>query len=104
VNYESLEFDSVGFEYATRTSVEKLRWNEITDVFYRRLFNDFANQIDKEWEFHSNAGDPVIVLVEWPQKKNFARAVAAHIPGVSTDLVAKVTENRGEGRWRCMQS
>jgi hypothetical protein len=105
VNYESLSFDATGFRYsAYKDSIEELRWQDVTDVFYRRWTNDFAGHIETEWEFHRCEGGPLVVLVEWPQKTPFSRAISRHAPGVSPELVAAARRQRGEGRWRCMQS
>lgn len=105
VNYESLTFDARGFRYsAYKDSIEELHWQDVTDVFYRRWTNDFAGHIETEWEFHRCKGCPLVVLVEWPQKTPFARAILRHVPGVSRELVATATRQRGEGRWHCMQS
>lgn len=38
VNYEFLEFDSVGFRFSrTPLFVEEVKWEEVTDVYYLRL-------------------------------------------------------------------
>ena len=104
VNYASLSFDEEGIRYsAYEGSVEELRWHDVTEVFYRRLINPFAGHMDTEWEFHRHDGGPVVVLVEWPQKTPFSRAIALHAPGVSAELVASAKRQRGEGRWRCMR-
>jgi hypothetical protein len=102
VNYLSLEFDTQGFRFVDGSNrASGLRWNEVREVYYRRLFCPFANQIETEWEFHGSDGQVVVVLVEWPHRKPFAQAVSACVPGMSPEEVSKVLRFRNEGRWKC---
>lgn len=100
VNYHALVFDTRGYCFRLHADrVEHVKWSEIADVFYLRLFNDFANQIDTEWEFHLHDGSRATVLVEWPDRSRFAHAIIRNLPQVSAEKVSKVTRRRDEGRW-----
>lgn len=100
VNYVSLEFDSVGFVFqshpGTKTSA---RWAEVKDVLYCRVFNDFANQTETEWHFLLADGKWLEVLVEWPHRARFAKALIRHLAFVSPQAVGRVARERTEGRW-----
>ena len=103
VNYQSLDLDAQGFRFKSGAGcLSDVQWSEVVDVFYQRSFDPFANQIDTEWEFHTKSGGTVMVLVEWPQSKPFARAVVTNLPAVSADTVNKVLRIKEEGRWRCV--
>jgi hypothetical protein len=102
VNYTSLDFDSWGFRYEATGFVCKVAWCEIRDVIYARQFDPFANAILTEWHFYLKSGESVWVLVEWPHRKQFARAVVENLDFVSKDLVTATLRMRGEGQWRCI--
>lgn len=100
VNYLSLEFDSVGFVFQLRRNIRTtVEWAEVSEVFYCRSFNDFANQIDTEWHFVLRDGRHVEVLVEWPHRARFAEAVVRNLGHVSSEAVRRVAGERKEGRW-----
>jgi hypothetical protein len=100
VNYESLEFDAVGFIFRGRAkAVVAAKWSEVREVFYCRTFNDFANQTDTEWQFRLSSDKQVTVLVEWPQSSKFEDAVIANLKQVSAVAVGEAIAQRGEGRW-----
>ena len=104
VNYKSLEFDGDGFVFEPGAgSAVTVKWSEITDVDYCRFFEPFANQIETCWLFHRKSGDPVKVLVEWPHRAKFARAVTTNLRQVSTEAVREAKRQRGEGRWSVVQ-
>lgn len=73
VNYTSLQFDSYGFRHDGLGGVTEAKWIDVTDVFYVRSFEPFANQIETEWQFQLRTGEFVHVLVEWPHRRPFAR-------------------------------
>lgn len=105
VNYKSLDFDENGFRYSSNSElVENVKWSDVSAVYYRRLFNPFANQIDTEFEFRRAGVEPVVVLIEWPQRKPFARALTKYLPNVSEDLLGQAMRRRDEGRWPCTRS
>jgi len=101
VNYTSLEFDSRGFRHEGLGGVSAAKWDEVSDVFYVRLFDPFANQIETEWQFQLHSGVFLTVLVEWPHRKHFSRAIAANLHFVLKEVVLKTPRLRGEGRWHC---
>lgn len=104
VNYKSLDFDSQGFRFEGVGGTFNVAWSEITDVFYVRYFEHFANQIETEWEFQLRSGSTVRVLVEWPHRNPFAHAVVKNLDFVSAEVVSKVQRLREEGRWRCVDA
>ena len=104
VNYKSLEFDTRGFRFAGIGDAHDVKWCEITDVFYQRNFEPFGNQIETEWEFHLGSGATVMVLVEWPHRTQFARAIVENLDIVSKEKVNEVRRIRMEGRWRCIDA
>lgn len=101
VNYTSLDFDAQGFRHQGLGGITAAKWEDVSDVFYVRLFDPFANQIETEWQFQLNSGEVLAVLVEWPHRKQFSRAIAANLHFVLKDFVLKTPRLRGEGRWRC---
>ena len=100
VNYESLEFDAVGFVFRGHSGAAvTAKWSEVREVFYCRTFDGFANQIETEWEFRLSDGTQVTVLVEWPQSSKFGDAVIENLKQVSAEAVGEAISQRGEGRW-----
>ena len=102
VNYMSLNSDANGFCHVGIGGASEATWADVCDVYYIRSFESFANQIETEWQFILKSGAAVTVLVEWPDKRSFTRAVLENLEFVSKDKVAKAQAMRGEGRWRCI--
>lgn len=70
----------------------------------RLSFDDFANQIEIEWQFRVGEDKLVTVLVEWPQSSRFANAIIANLSQVSAKAVREAIARRGEGRWSVAQA
>ncbi|GGY34960.1 hypothetical protein [Pseudoduganella albidiflava] len=102
VNYMSLDFDSNGFCYLGIGGRAKVEWSDICEVFYVRSFDDFASQIETQWQFVLKSGVVVMVMVEWSHKQSFASAIQNNLKIVSGHKVAEALRMRGEGRWRCL--
>jgi hypothetical protein len=101
VNYASLKFDSHGFVFRESAGLPaaEVAWSQVKDVFYVRIFNDFANQIETEWQFVLEGERNIKVLVEWPDRAKFADAVIENLSFVSSEAARRAIAQRGEGRW-----
>jgi hypothetical protein len=101
VNYASLKFNSRGFVFQESAALPaaEASWSEVKEVFYIRVFNDFANQIDTEWQFVLKGERNVKVLVEWPDRSKFTDAIIENLCFVSAEAVRRAIAQRVEGRW-----
>lgn len=103
VNYASLKFNAAGFAFQKSTSLEvAAKWSEVKEVFYCRSLDDFANQIETEWQFLLCDGRLITILVEWPQRSTFAKAIIENLSQVSAEAVKSAMRQRQEGRWSVM--
>jgi hypothetical protein len=105
VNYRSLEIDGNGFHYDGATGeINHVQWGDVCDVYFLRLYNFFANQMDTEWEIHTTkAVRPVRVTIEWPHRKKLASALEANVPGFLAAAANAASRSKEEGRWHCFR-
>lgn len=99
VNYESLEFDSLGFAFRQLSITTTVKWIDVREVFYCRGWESFNGNMETTWRFHLSNGSQVVVHVEWPQRSKFAKAVVSNLLHVSAQATRRAMAQRGTGCW-----
>ena len=100
-NYLSLDVDSIGFRFVlSKGYIQQVNWTDVVDVYFIRMLNPFSNDYETEWEIHTRTG-VTTVMVEWPHRKVFLRALEAHVPNFHGKPAEQALSNGDEGRWQC---
>lgn len=100
--YRSLSINVDGFRYVDSDGDEtRAAWREIAQAEYVRRCEPETGQMQTHWALQSAAGRSMRIMVEWPDREKFASALAAHVPGFSSEALRAALASKGEGKWRC---